>query len=110
MPSGLPIPVKLPFHRGHVDDVFIALRRAHHQSLEPRVDDERSYGIDQLHLQHFNRRHLRQQQPPRVSSPQIDLLQILIQTTLREQMFLPQQIFRLQSAPARVRPLGLIPP
>ena len=79
MPRRLEVAVELPLHRRHVDDVLVALRRAQHQRLEARVEDERRDRVDQLHLEQLDRRHLGQQQPPRVALAQIDLLQILIE-------------------------------
>ena len=90
------LPVELAFDGGHVDDVFVALRRAQHQGLEAGIDDERRDGIDQLHLQQFHRRHFRHQQPPRISSAQIDLLQILVEPAFGEQMLLAQNILGQQ--------------
>ena len=84
----LEVPVELPFHRRHVDDVLVALGRAQHQRLEPRVDDERRDGVDQLHLQQLHRRHLGQQQPPRVAAAQVHLLQVLVELPLREEVAL----------------------
>ncbi len=52
--------VELALDRGHVDDVLVALRRAQHQRLEPRVEDERRHGVDELHLEQLDRRHLGQ--------------------------------------------------
>ena len=56
MPRGLEPPVELPLDRRDVDDVLVALRRAQHQRLEPRVEDEGRDGVDELHLEQFDRR------------------------------------------------------
>ena len=86
MARGLEVAVELPFHRRHVDDVLVALRRAQHQRLQPRVDDERRDRVDQLHFQQLDRRHLGQQQPPGIAAAQIDLLQILIEPAFGKQI------------------------
>ena len=86
MPRRLEVAVELPFHRRHVDDVLVALRRAQHQRLEARVDDERRDRVHELHLEQLHRRHLGHQQPPGVAAAQIDLLQILIEPALGEQI------------------------
>ena len=56
MPRRLEVAVELPFHRRDVDDVLVALRRAQHQRLQPRVEDERRDGVDELHLEQLDRR------------------------------------------------------
>ena len=64
-------------------------RRAEHQRLQPRVEDERRDGVDELHLEQLDGRT-----PPPAGSArscdlaQIDLLQILIEPALGEQMAL----------------------
>ena len=86
MARRLEVPVELAFDRRDVDDVLVALRRAEHQRLEPRVEDERRDGVDQLHLQQLDRRHFRHQQPPRVALAQVHLLQILIEPAFGKEM------------------------
>ena len=60
--------------------------RAEHQRLEPRVEQERRDRVDQLHLEHLDRRHVGEQHPPRVPVAQIDLLQILIELAGGEEL------------------------
>ena len=66
--------------------MLVAIRGAQHERFQTRVDDERRDGIDQLHFQQLDRRDLGQQQPPRIASAQIDLLQILIEPALGEKI------------------------
>ena len=92
MPRRLEVPVELPFHRRHVDDVLVAPGSAEHQRLEPRVDDERCDRVDQLHFQELHRRHFVQQQAPRVAAAQIDLLQVPIELSAREQIHVSRRV------------------
>ena len=96
MAGRLEPPVKLPLDRGHVHDVFVTLRRAEHQRLETRVENEGRDGVDELHFEQLDRRHLVQQQAPRVAPPPIDLLQIPIEPSLWEQVLLRAQLLGQQ--------------
>ena len=59
-------------------------------------EDERGDGVYQLHFQQLDNGHLRQQQPPRIPSAQVDLLQVLIEAPLRKQILLRRQFLRQQ--------------
>ena len=83
---GLEPPVELPLDRRHVDDVLVALGRAQHQRLEPRVEHERRDRVHQLGLEQLDRRHLGEHEPPRVPVAQVDLLQVLVEPTRGEQV------------------------
>ena len=96
MPGRLEIPVELPFHRRDVDDVLVALRRAEHERLQTCVEDERGDRVDEMHFEQFHRRDLVQQQTPGVAAAQIDLLQVLIELTAREEIHLAGRVLRQQ--------------
>ena len=68
VPGRLEAAVELPLDRRHVDDVLVALGRAQHQRLEPRVEHERRDRVDELRLEQLDRRHLGERQPPRVAA------------------------------------------
>ena len=55
MAGGLEAPVELPLDRRDVDDVLVALGRAQHQRLQPRVEHERRDGVDELRLEQLDR-------------------------------------------------------
>ena len=105
----LKLPVELPLHRRDVDDVLVALRRAQHQRLEARVEHERRDGVDELHLEQLDRRHLGEQQPPRVALAQVDLLQVLVEPALGEQVACAAERPRAAAAPATARPACVSP-
>ena len=86
MARGLARPVELPFDSRDIDDVLVASGRPQHQRLQPRIDDERRDGVDELHLQQLDGRHVGEEQPPRVPSAQVDLLQILIEPPFGKQI------------------------
>ena len=88
VPGRLEPAVELALDGGHVDDVLVALGRPQHQRLQAGVQHERRNGVDELHLQQLHRRHLGQQQAPRVPLAEIDLLQILVEASLREEVIL----------------------
>jgi hypothetical protein len=60
-----------------------------------RVEDERRDGIHELHFEQLDGGHFVQQQAPRVAPPQIDLLQIPIESALGEQVLLRAQFLGL---------------
>lgn len=88
---GLEITVELTFHRRDVDDMLVALGRAQHQRFEPRIDNKRNNNINQLHFQQLHQQHFSHQQTPRIATTQIDLLQVLIQTSIKKQILLAHQ-------------------
>ena len=96
MARGFLIAVELTFHGRDVDDVLVAVRRPQHQRLEARVDDERRDGVDELHFEQLHRRDLVHQQAPGIAPAQVDLLQILIEPSLRKQIALVRVVFRQQ--------------
>ena len=57
-----------------------------HQRLQPRIEQEGRDGVDELHLEQLHGRHVGEQHAPGVALAQIDLLQILIESPLREEM------------------------
>ena len=61
---------------------------AQHQRLQARVEHERRDGVDELGLEQLDRRHLGEQEPPRVAVAEVDLLQILVEPPLGEEMAL----------------------
>ena len=76
--------------------MLVASGHAEHERLQPRVEDERRDGIDQLHFEQFDRRDLCKQETPGVSTAEIDLLQILVEPALGEEIFLRGQLLRKQ--------------
>ena len=76
---------------------------AQHQRLQPRVEHERRHGVDELRLEQLDRRHLGEQEPPRVPVAEIDLLQVLVELALGEQVPL---IRRLLGEEAHLREIG----
>ena len=104
VPRRLEAAVELALDRRDVDDVLVALGRAQHQRLQPRVEDERRDGVDELRLEQLDRRHLGEQQAPRVALAQVDLLQVLVEPSLREEVALADEVRPAAAAPARARP------
>ena len=100
------VAIELAFHRRHVDDVFVALRCAQHQRLEPRVEHERRDRVDQLHLKQFDRRNFVQQQAPRVAFAQVDLLQVGVEQAFGEQVRLCKQFLGHQRHLRQLRCMG----
>ncbi len=96
MPRGLEALVELPFHRRDVDDVLVAIRRAQHERLQARVQHERRDRVHELDLEQLHRGHLGEEQAPRVPAAQIDLLQVLVEASQREQIALRPQFLRQQ--------------
>ena len=96
MPCRLLIAVELPLHGRDIDDVFVAVRRPEHERLESGVEDERRHGIDELHFEQLHRGDLGQQQSPRVPSAQVDLLEVLVQSSLGEKIAVRSMIVRQQ--------------
>ena len=88
VPRGLEAPVELALDRRDVDDVLVALGRAEHERLQPRVQDERRDRVDELRLEQLDRRDLVEQEPPRVPLAQVDLLEILVEAALGEEVAL----------------------
>ncbi len=76
--------------------MLVARRDAQHQRLEPRVEQERCDGVDQLHFEHLDGRHVGEQHPPRVPIAQIDLLQILIELAGGEEVSARDQLLGQQ--------------
>ena len=60
----LELAVELAFHRRHVHNVLVAIRRAQHERLEPRIQQERRNRVHQLHLQQLHARHFMHEQAP----------------------------------------------
>ncbi len=94
VPGGLEPAVELALDGRHVDDVLVALGRLQHQRLQPRVQDERRDGVHELRLEQLDRRHLVEQQAPRVALAQVDLLQVLVEPPLGEQVVARREILR----------------
>ena len=85
MLGGLARSIELPLHRGYVHHVFVVARCRLHQRFEPSVQDERRNCVHQLRLQQLHRGNLVQLQSPRISTTQVDLLQVLVELAGREQ-------------------------
>ena len=94
MARRLVVAVELSFHGRHVHDVLVTIRRAPHERLETRVDQERCNRVHQLHFQKLHTRHFIEQQAPRIPLAQIDLLQVLIELARREKLMRHQHVVK----------------
>jgi len=66
---GLEASIKLPLHRGHVDDVLVEGALPQHEGLQAAVQDERGDRVDELNFQKLHRSHFLERQAPAVDRP-----------------------------------------
>ena len=73
--------------------MFVTLGGAQHERLQPRVQNVRRDGVDQLHFEEFGRLDLVHAEAPAVDPAQIDLLPVLVVAVDREQCLTVAEIF-----------------
>ena len=91
--GGFPPAVELAFDGGDVDDVFVAFRGAEQEGFESGVEDEGSDGVDELDFEEFDGGDFGEQEPPGVAAAEIDLLEVLVEASFREEVFLAEELF-----------------
>lgn len=103
MPGGPGAAVERPLHRRHIHDELVAGVRAQHGKIEARIQHEGRNGVEQMHLEKFDRWQLRHENPPRFGLAQIGLLHVLVELARGEELV---ALFPLLDQQRKLRQLG----
>ena len=73
--------------------MLVAGGGAEHEGFEAGVEDEGGDGVDELDFEEFDGGDFVEEEAPGVSAAEVDLLEVLVEATFGEEVFLAEEFF-----------------